>query len=35
MFLGLPDKDPEPLVRFMDPDPALKGIEGTETMLAK
>ncbi len=23
MFLGLPDPDPDPLVRGMDPDPAL------------
>ncbi len=41
MFLGLPDPDPDPLVRDMDPDlapdPSLshKDVERTEIMLAK
>jgi hypothetical protein len=42
MFLGLPDPDPDPLVRGTDPGSLIrilpfshKGVERTEIMLAK
>ncbi len=32
MFLGLPDPDPDPIVRGMDPDPSIIKQNGTKNL---